>query len=114
MEVTETKEELAEMALRVSPQLINLKDIYAANYIFSAGYYAEDAADWGRARFGAMMTYAAGYIAGIRAERRKRKEKAARHADAERFNGDKSIMNNNLDVFILPQKGDNSNEKAKI
>ena len=84
MEVTETKEELAEIALRVSPQLINLKDIYAADYIFSAGYYAEDAADWGRARFGAMMTYAAGYIAGIRAERRKRKEKAARHADAER------------------------------
>lgn len=38
MEVTETKEELAEIALRVSPQLINLKDIYAADYIFSAGY----------------------------------------------------------------------------
>ena len=84
MEVTETKEELAEIALRVSPQLINLKDIYAADYICSAGYYAEAAADWGRARFGAMMTYAAGYIAGVRAERRKRKEKAARCANAER------------------------------
>ena len=99
MEVTETKEELAEIALRVSPQLINLKDIYAADYIFSAGYYAEDAADWGRARFGAMMTYAAGYIAGIRRNAAK-KEKAAQHANAERFNGDKSIMNNNLDVLF--------------
>ena len=84
MEVTETKEELAEIALRVSPQLINLKDIYAADYIFSAGYYAEAPASWGRARFGAFMTYAAGYIAGVRAERRKRKEKAARCANAER------------------------------
>ena len=82
MEITETKEELAKMAMRVSPQLINLSDIYAADYIFAAGYYADNAADWGRARFGAMMVYAAGYIAGIRAERRK-KRKSPRRANAE-------------------------------
>lgn len=83
MEITESKEELAVMALRVSPQLVDLHDIYAADYIFAAGYYAEGAEDWGRARFGAMTVYAAGYIAGIRSERRK-KRKAARRANAER------------------------------
>lgn len=84
MDVRESKEELAAMALRVSPHLVYLDDVYAADYIFAAGYRAENAEWWGRARFGAMMTYAAGYIAGIRAERRK-KRKAARRANAERL-----------------------------
>lgn len=114
MEITETKEELAEIALRVAPQLVLLTDIRAAGYIFAAGYAAPNAPDWGEIRHGAIITYAAGYIAGVRAERRKRKEKAARRANAERFNGDKNSINNKLDVFILPQKGDSSNEKAKI
>lgn len=84
MEVTETKEELAEMALRVAPQLVLLNDIRAAEYIFAAGCAAPSAHGWGEIRHGAIITYAAGYIAGVRAERRKRKEKAARRANAKR------------------------------
>lgn len=86
MDIRESKEELAAMALRVSPHLVDLNDIYAADYIFSVSYCAENAEGWGRARFGAMMTYAAGYIAGIRSERRK-KRKSPRRANAEGFNG---------------------------
>ena len=34
MDVRESKEELAAMALRVSPHLVYLDDVYAADYIF--------------------------------------------------------------------------------
>ena len=90
MEVTETKEELAEMALRVSPQLINLTDIYTAGYVFSAGYNSKEAADWGRLRYGAMMTYAAGYVAGIRAERRKKRKNPLGNGNTKRIERSKT------------------------
>ena len=77
MDVTETKEELAKITLRILPQLIELPDIHTASYLFFTGYNAKVAEIWQRVRYGAMTAYAAGYIAGIRAERRKKKKKAA-------------------------------------
>lgn len=78
------KEKAAE-AVSIAPHLLCAEDINTAAAVYDLAM--EDRANcvkWAAYSYGAMLAYAAGYIAGVRAERRKRKEKAARRANAER------------------------------
>lgn len=78
------KEKAAE-AVRLSPYLLNADGINTAAEAYElATEDAQKCRIWAGYSYGAMMAYTAGYIAGIRAERRKRKEKTARCANAER------------------------------
>ena len=69
------KEKAAE-AVRLSPYLLNADGINTAAEAYElATEDAQKCRIWAGYSYGAMMAYTAGYIAGIRAERRKRKEK---------------------------------------
>lgn len=79
------KEKAAE-AVCISPYLLCADDINTAAAAYDLA--TEDSKNcriWAGYSYGAMIAYTAGYIAGIRAERCKKKRKAARRANAERL-----------------------------
>lgn len=89
MEVAETKEELYIYAMKIA-QYLKLSDIYTAHYIYAKATWEEKAKDWGVERYGAMMTYAAGYVAGIRAERRKKRKNPLGNGNTKRIERSKT------------------------
>ena len=68
--------ELLAVTHKSAPHFLSVEDMHRAHYIFCAAFKDDEAESWGKMRYAAMTTYAAGYIAGVRARKRKQRAKA--------------------------------------
>lgn len=73
MEIPEGAAELLAVTHKGALHFLSVGDMRIACYIFCAALNEDEAESWGEMRYAAMTTYAAGYIAGVRARKQKRK-----------------------------------------